>query len=205
MKTNPILRGDGSLYSFEITSNMSTYQVFKILCSVEGVSDVKSNWSNDDRISFRFHGEPFVVHEDWGDSDRYAVRPENPEAPKLDMTPLHHAFQNHRWWLVVGDLETDSDDAAPTGLAFAAAVVACFAYMSALNNLPSTFFPNWASPILAASSVLLPVICCGLFHFAVVRNSDLSKLRQWVQIAGAAFFAPLFGWLLALSVYGKGP
>ena len=200
MKTIPILRADGSLRSFEITSSLFTHQVFKILGSVEGVIDVKQNWFNDNRYSFKFHGEPFVVHEDYGDSDRYSVQPENPEASKLDLTPLHQAFQIYRWWLV-GDLKTDSDGAAPTGPAFAVAVVACFAYMSALHNLPSAFLPNWASPVLELSLVILPVVCCGVFHYVVVRNSDLSKLRQWVQIAGAAIVAPLFGALLVLLVY----
>ena len=99
-------------------------------------------------------------------------------------------------------------ESTPTGLAFAAAVVICFAYYSALSNLPSAFNSvlNEAPTILALTvAFLLPAVCCGLFHFTVVRDSDLSKLRQWVQIAGAAFFAPLFGGLLALSVYGKGP
>ena len=201
MKTNPILRTDGSVRSFEITNGLFTHQIFKILRSVEAVSDVKQNWFNDNRYSFKFHGEPFVVYEDWGDSDRYSVRPENPEASKLDMTPLHQAFQIYRWWLV-GDLKIDSDDAARTKAAFGLAVVACFVYVSALNHLPSAFFPKWASPVLELSLVLLPVVCCGLFHFAMVRNSDLSKLRQWVQIAGAAVFAPLFGFLIALTVYG---
>ena len=200
MKTNPILRADGSLRSFEITSSLFTHQIFKILCSVEGVSDVRQKWFNDNRFGFKFRGEPFVVYEDWGDSDRYSVRPENSEASKLDLTPLHQAFQNYRW-RSLGELRTDSPDAAPTGPAFAVAVVACFAYMSALHNLPSAFLPNWASPVLELSLVILPVVCCGVFHYVVVRNSDLSKLRQWVQIAGAAIVAPLFGALLVLLVY----
>jgi len=203
MKTNPILRTDGSIRSFEITSSVFTHQIFKILRSIEGVSDVKQNWFNDNRYGFKFHGEPCVVYEDWGDSDRYSVRPEYTAASRLDMTPLHQAFQSYRWWSV-GDLktETDGDGAAPTGPAFASAVVACFVYFSAANHLPSAFFSNWASPVPELSLVLLPVVCCGLFHFTVVRNSDLSKLRQWVQIAGAAVFAPLFGFLIGLTVYG---
>jgi len=91
-----------------------------------------------------------------------------------------------------------------TGEAFAAAVVACFAYFSVIDNFASALIRASHIPADALATVVLvlPVVCCGLFHYRIVRDSDLSKLRQWVQITGAAFFAPLFGGLLTFA--GKG-
>ncbi|HWN29912.1 MAG TPA: hypothetical protein VNN78_00905, partial [Burkholderiales bacterium] len=157
-------------------------------------------------MKFKFLGEPFVVHEDWGDSDRYWVGPANPETSKLDITPLHQAFLSYRgtiiWrWIVrLGEMGTDSDGSAPvfqqSGLAFAAAVVACWAYMSAVSGILSAFGPKELSPVLVIVLLVIPFVFCGLFHFTVVRDSDLSMLQKCVQIIGAAFFAPLLGWLV---------
>jgi len=207
MKTNPNLRADGTVRAFEIPNSLWTFQLLKILRSVEGVSDVKQNWFNVHRFSFKFHGEPcVVVNEEWV-GDRYLVGPENLVASKLDVTRLHEAFQSYRlWWLADWDWKAKDDPAAPnTGPAFFVAVVACFAYFSALSDFSLGAFPKEVSSILTFVLLVLPVLLCGLSHFAVVRGSELSKLRQWVQITGAALFAPLFGALLALLAYGKSP
>jgi hypothetical protein len=103
MKTYPILRSDGSLRGFEITSAWLTFgPLFKLLRSVEGVSEVRRNWFNDDRVTFKFHGKPAVVNEPWGDNSRYWIGLQEPDAaPEIDITPLHQAFRRYRGFLVV--------------------------------------------------------------------------------------------------------
>ena len=96
MKTYPIYRPDGSLFAFEITSAWLIFRpLYKILLSVDGVSDIHRNWFNDNRISFNFHSVQFVVNEPWGDNSRYWVGPESVDDSMLDVTPLHNAFQCH--------------------------------------------------------------------------------------------------------------
>ena len=97
MNTHPIFRPGGSLLAFEITSAWITFRsLYKILRSVEGVSDIKRNYFNDNRVTFNYHGESFIVNEPWGDNSRYWVGPENVEISRLNITPLHNAFQEHR-------------------------------------------------------------------------------------------------------------
>ncbi len=47
--------------------------IFKILKSIDGITDVKRNWFSDDRITFNYFGSPGVVNEPWGDSSRYWI------------------------------------------------------------------------------------------------------------------------------------
>lgn len=95
MKTYPILKDDGSLHAFEVTSSWVTFRpLYRILASVDGVSDIKRNWFNLDRVSFKLHGEPFVVHEPWGDNSRYWIGPKNIPSP-VDLGCLHAAFQQY--------------------------------------------------------------------------------------------------------------
>lgn len=206
MKTRPILRADGSVFAFEIPIPFTTWGLLRLLRSIEGVSDVKepSALTLEHRlVFFKFHGEPCVVTEEYGDSDRYWVGPENPKSSELDMTLLHQAFQAYRGtalWRWTSDLDT-YDYLGPWEpvTAFAAAVAGCFAYFS----LPDELMRRVSQFLPALVLVIFPVFCCGLFHYMVVRNSGLPRVRQWVQNAGTAFFAPLFGGLLAM--YGKGP
>ena len=96
MKTFPILRENGSLLAFEVTSCWVTFAaLYSILRSVNGVTNIKRNWFCDDRISFEFNGEPFVVNEPWGDNSRYWVGSLHTDAA-TDISPLHQAFLNHR-------------------------------------------------------------------------------------------------------------
>ena len=205
MRTRPILRADGSVLAFEMPIPFTSWGLVRLLRSIEGVSEVKEPWglTGELRFVFKFHGKPCVVTEDWGDSDRYWVGPENPRTSELDLTSLQLAFQAHRGtalWRWMSDLDTYAylGPWSP-GVAFAVAVVGCFAYFS----LPGELMRMVSPPVPASVLAMLPVVCCGLFHYMVVRNSGLPRLRQWVQIAGTAFFAPWFGWLLA--AYGKGP
>ncbi len=103
MKTYPITRIDGTLRGFEISSTWLTFRpLFKLLRSVPGVTDVRRNWFNDDRVSFNFHGREAVVNEPWGDNSRYWVGLKDPDSPpELDIAPIHEAFKRYRGFLVV--------------------------------------------------------------------------------------------------------
>ena len=68
----------------------------KVLESVEGVTDFKRNWFNEDRYSFSYFGRKCVVNEPWGDNDQYWIGPTNPDSP-LDMGPIHDAFRAFRF------------------------------------------------------------------------------------------------------------
>ena len=66
-----------------------------------GVTEVRRNWFNDDRVSFRFKGQAAVVNEPWGDSSRYWVGLQDPDAsPETDIAPIHDAFKSYRGFLV---------------------------------------------------------------------------------------------------------
>lgn len=95
MRTYPILREDGFLIAFEITSLWVTFNsLHKLLRSTEGVTEVRRNLWNDDRFTFLYRGVPCVVHEPWGDSSRYWIGPKSAEGSDLDIRALHQAFQN---------------------------------------------------------------------------------------------------------------
>ena len=95
MKTYPILKEDGRLRAFEITSAWLTFRpIYKVLRGVEGVTDIKRNWFNEDRITFSYHSELFVINEPWSDNSRYWVGPKDPNTSKVDLAPLHKAFQD---------------------------------------------------------------------------------------------------------------
>lgn len=95
MKTYPICREDGALHAFEITSAWISYgPICRLLRSVPGVSEVRRRWFSDNRITFMYRGEPFVVWEAWGDSNRFWIGPKNPPSAD-DLAPLHRAFQEY--------------------------------------------------------------------------------------------------------------
>lgn len=97
MTTYPILRADGSMLAFEITSGWVTFRpLFKVLRSVQGVTDVRRNYFNADRLSFLYLGEPCVVNEPWGDNSRYWVGPRETEGSVLNLTSINQAFQAHQ-------------------------------------------------------------------------------------------------------------
>ena len=102
MKTYPIVRPNGSIRAFEITSSWLTFRpLFQILRSVPGVTDVRRNWFNDDRVTFKFYGKAAVVNEPWGDNSRYWIGVIDPDAAiKIDIAPIHEAFKRYRGFLV---------------------------------------------------------------------------------------------------------
>lgn len=106
MKTYPIMRDDGTLQGFEITSTWVTLApLFRTLRAVNGVTDIRRTRSDDVRISFNLHGKRMQVCEPWGDNSRYLVIPED-EFHELDMADLHEAFRKYtspvaRLWSVM--------------------------------------------------------------------------------------------------------
>jgi hypothetical protein len=103
MKTYPILKEDGPLHAFEITSVWIRFApLFKILNSVQGVSEIKRHRFNDDRVTFKFHDFDCVVNEPWGDSSRYWVGFANPELhSEIDISPIHEAFKGYKGLTIV--------------------------------------------------------------------------------------------------------
>jgi hypothetical protein len=95
MKTFPILREDGSLRAFEVSSAWVTFRpLYRILRSVPGVANIKRNWFNDDRIAFTFEGVACVIHEPWGDNSRFWIGPVSQDS-RIDIEPLHDAFKRY--------------------------------------------------------------------------------------------------------------
>ena len=80
-------------------------------------------------------------------------------------------------------------------LAFAAAFAACCLYFTLSLLLLSTVHPTGRSlsPAVLLVWFLAPAALCGLFHYSVTRDSDLSPVRRWVQIVTSAIGAPLLG------------
>jgi hypothetical protein len=97
MKTYPIYMETEKLRGFEITSSWFRFgPLLKILKSVEGVTDVKRQWFNDDRVLFKFYGKNGIVNEPFGDNSRYWVGLEYPdESPDLNISSIHEAFKNY--------------------------------------------------------------------------------------------------------------
>lgn len=96
MKTYPIINDDGSLRGFEIAVPLSHRPIYRALRSVEGVTDIRRTWFNEDRIKFKFNGEPFIVWEPYGDNSRYWIGPSEPLSEQ-DISPIHVAFQQCRY------------------------------------------------------------------------------------------------------------
>ena len=94
MRTYPLYREDGSLFAFEITSAwVSFFRLFATLRSVAGVADIRRNCFNEDRASFMYLGERWVVNEPFGDNSRYWVGPERGIHSTQDASAIHLAFQ----------------------------------------------------------------------------------------------------------------
>jgi hypothetical protein len=98
MTTYPIVKPNGSLHAFQITSAWVSYRpLLNLLRSIDGVTDVRRRWFSDDRITFNYRGEPAVVHEPWGDNGRYWIGFQKPElSSEIDITFLHEAFKAFR-------------------------------------------------------------------------------------------------------------
>lgn len=98
MKTYPIRQDDGSLRGFEIASTWGRFgPLFRILSSVDGVSEVTRQRGNEDRVAFLFHGHKGVIHEPWGDNSRYWVGLLDAEASRnVDISPIQEAFNEYR-------------------------------------------------------------------------------------------------------------
>jgi hypothetical protein len=94
VRTYPLFREDGSLFAFEVTSAWISFRpLFKALRSVPGITNLKRNYFNEDRASFVYRGERWVVNEPSGDNSRYWIGPERGRDSALDATPVHEALQ----------------------------------------------------------------------------------------------------------------
>jgi hypothetical protein len=97
MTTYPIFREDGTLHAFEVTSGWLTFRpLYAILRSVPGVTNVRRQLSNDDRITFSYDAAQFVVHQPYGDSSRYWIGPLDPANYRGNLEQIHEAFLLYR-------------------------------------------------------------------------------------------------------------
>lgn len=98
MRTYPLHnRPDGTLRGFEINSTWIWIgTILNILKAVPGVSEVKRVYMREERMVFRFHGEPCVVWEPFGDNSRYWIGPESAGSSIADLGPLHQAFVSYQ-------------------------------------------------------------------------------------------------------------
>ncbi len=89
-----MFREDGSLFALEVTSAWISFRPpFRALRSVPGITNLKRNCFNEDRASFMYGGERWVVNEPFGDNSRYWIGPERGRNSALDARPVHEAFQ----------------------------------------------------------------------------------------------------------------
>ena len=96
MKTWPQYRDDGTLASFEITSMWVTFRpLFRILKSIEGVTDIRRNGFDDRRVTFKLNDQQIAVWEPWGDNSRYLVVPTE-GGSSINLHPVHEAFRRHK-------------------------------------------------------------------------------------------------------------
>ena len=97
MKTHPILRADGTMLAFEVTSAWISFRpLCKILRSVDGVTEIRRSYFNEDRLNFLFCGLPFVVNEPWGDNSRYWIGPKEPDNCSIDVGSINQAFKEYK-------------------------------------------------------------------------------------------------------------
>jgi len=75
-------------------------------------------------------------------------------------------------------------------IAFSVMYFAGLRALSVVPGSPATFLLVW----------LVPVAVCGVFHFTVVRGSDLSGSRRWVQVIASAIGAPLLAFYLLILI-----
>ena len=97
MKTHSITRPDGGLHAFEITSTwVRISPLLELLKSIPGVTDVRRQRYDDDRIVFSYMDIEAVVHEPWGDSNRYWVGFKEPEvSQQVDLAMVKEAFDQY--------------------------------------------------------------------------------------------------------------
>ena len=97
MRIHPRFWDDGTMRSFDISNGFfwSLGYMSKLLKSVDGVTDYRRHWFDDNRYSFKYRGTPCVVYEPYGDSDRYWIQPLHPDA-RVDLAPVSEAFRRFR-------------------------------------------------------------------------------------------------------------
>ena len=93
-------------------------------------------------------------------------------------------------------------------VAFAIAVIACWIYFGLVGVFLGRVLPQKVTPniLVHTSLFLVPAVLSGVFHFIVVRGSDLSAVRRCIQIIAAAIGAPILGWyllVLASTLYSN--
>lgn len=102
MKTYPIIVKDGSrVFAFEVENiYVSLAAVVRLVSEVDGVTDVAPrsmfSKSSDIHVQFKFHGQPYIVWEPYGDSSRYWIGPKEEVNDVGDIAVLENVFIHYR-------------------------------------------------------------------------------------------------------------
>jgi hypothetical protein len=107
MKTFDIRDSEGCLKSFEISSGMGRRRAGKVIENIPGVNLIRVtsgfSWNiivpNRDEIvcEFELGGITFEVSEDWGDSSRHWIGPQDCAFyPEIEI--IKEAFTKFSWW-----------------------------------------------------------------------------------------------------------
>jgi hypothetical protein len=112
VRTYPIVDHSGHMFAFEIEHvYVGRGRLARVLREIDGVSSIRVvprfGDSPDVRVQFVFRGRKCMVWEPYGDSSRYWIGPEEPEAGPFDISAIEKVV---RWYEVpplaqlIGDL-----------------------------------------------------------------------------------------------------
>jgi len=110
--TYPIHDSKGTMFACEIdNAYIGLEDLARLLANVADVHAVRArapfSATNDTLVTFEYRGVPFIVLEPLGDSSRYWIGPDNPDAFEVDVSALEQILRNYRprrWRRFVGDL-----------------------------------------------------------------------------------------------------
>lgn len=115
MKTYPLLAKDGVRpFAFEVENiYLSPGTIAHLVAEVAGVTDVVQrkmfSKSSDVHVEFKYHGQPYMVWEPYGDSSRYWIGPKGEANGASDIGALETVFMRYRpplHRLLIGDVLT---------------------------------------------------------------------------------------------------
>lgn len=91
---------DGRLLAFEVeNAYIGPTAIARLLEQVADVSDVKRrhlfSGDSDVHVRFKYHGQPCIVWEPYGDNSRYWIGPENVEAFTEGLRAVELAFESY--------------------------------------------------------------------------------------------------------------
>lgn len=108
MKVYKLNRDGEEAFGFEVdNAYICPGRIATLLRKVNGVSGIELrkpfSFSSDVHLKFKYHGEPFMVWEPYGDSSRYWIGPEyESESEAVNVDVLIEAFERYEPSVIVG-------------------------------------------------------------------------------------------------------